>query len=164
MDKLREFLKRNDKVVTVAVGVLVVAIAGWAILTHGPSQTATDQAGEGTFFTTDDGATYFKGSADQVPPFDVNGKTAYGAHVGTGDGGVTKVYYLDRFTPKARDVMVRLNTGKPVDPGEMKLLGTGREYKRVGENQWHTFANDGEKKNWLGTIKDSKGKQPYGLW
>ncbi len=75
------------------------------------------------YFTTDDSspdaakAALFTDSADNLPPFQKDGKTAYLACVFTCDGGKTTwVGYLERFTPGKLD-QIR-NNASPTDAAQ----------------------------------------------
>ena len=160
MNNLLEWMKRNQTTLVAVAGVAVVGLVSWAYLRSGGS--GPTELGEGYYFSTDNGATYFKGTADDVSPFDHGGQPACRVHFGLLDGQ-TKVYYLDRFTPKARDVVVRMRNKQPVGPNDMVLLTTGREYKQINESQWHTFDEDAAKANWVNSIKGPNGKTPFGL-
>lgn len=105
--------------------------------------TLTNQA----FFTTDDGQTEFLASADELPPFDHDGKPAYRAWTYTTDGGKTKfVVYLERFTPSAKPrldaEMADYKAGKlrvppSAAPGdvEVKKPGAGNNWVKKSDAQ-----------------------------
>lgn len=101
-----------------------------------------------SFFTDDDGKTWFVDSADRLPPFDHNGKTAVRALLFTcSDHKGEFVGYLERYSEKIRK---RLETsanavaaGKPatlsIASPEVSVFGT--EVKLPGKSVWVGFSN-----------------------
>jgi hypothetical protein len=133
-----------DKHKTAAVASAVVALLAMAVFawrsTSLPAGAAAAEAAQ-SFYSTDDGATFFPAAADLIPPVQVNGKTACRAIVFTCDGGKTKfVGYLERYSPAAkaqleaaRDAMKRGDkNAAPAGPaaGDVEVKKPG------GGNRW----------------------------
>lgn len=96
-----------------------------------------------SFYSDDDGQTFFKDSAFHFPPFDHNGKTAYGALV-FDDGTKQFVGYLCRFTPAAQKALEDAYNNPPAgETGPQAALALaqtpqihdqGMQIKKNGEN------------------------------
>jgi len=102
------------------------------------------------FFTTDDSspaaakAALFADSADNLPPFQKNGKTAYLACVFSCDGGKTTwVGYLLRYTPQGLEQIraATTNTNPSQGLAKFKIGMQGTQVKRPGDGQWTDFNN-----------------------
>jgi hypothetical protein len=92
----------------------VLLIAAVALLAGHYRSSASDNQGDAfsSFYSTDEGQTYFKDSIFKFPPFDYGGKTAYGAFVF--DDGVKRfVGYLFRFTPQAQKQLQDVYSNPP---------------------------------------------------
>jgi hypothetical protein len=102
--------KSTGNKVTVAVGVIAVAVLICSIFlwrNRGPSSGMPKQG----FFTTDDGKTFFEDSAAKIPPFDRDGKPAYGCYIFTDDNGQTKyVGWLYRYTDEGKQRLDQSHT------------------------------------------------------
>lgn len=118
----------------------------------------------GQWFTTDDGATYFVDSSDPVPPFDHNGKPAVIAHMARQDSDHSlKAIYLERFTPQARAVALKIRAKSQVSADELQQLATGHEYKATGESQWRKFNNEMDLAFWARDLVNKQGCGKAGL-
>jgi hypothetical protein len=131
---IRESMNENKGIsVGITVGLIACAIgfAVWYLFLSGGS--AADQPGAKAFFTSDDGKTYFLDMAEKIPPFDHNGKKAYGCSVFTNDGGKTQyVAWLYRYTDEGKKRLERMRASKgremgpsPLECIEVKPAGTG---------------------------------------
>lgn len=91
-----QLVMSNHKAVTFSVAIAVIAgIAFYLLRGSGQPQGMPTQS----FFTTDDGKTFFADASSKIPPFDHDGIPAYGCYVFTDDGGKTKyVGWLYRYT------------------------------------------------------------------
>ena len=134
---LRETLNKHQWIAFVAVGIAVV-IAIWVVIGqfNNGGQIPTQ-----SYFTTDDGATYFADNATKLAPFDVGGKPAYRVIVFRCKDGKNFVGYMERYTDKAKQLIKQANAtpkGKaPENINEMMAISvTGREYKRPGDKEW----------------------------
>jgi hypothetical protein len=121
---------RSGLVLIVLAGVgLFVFLASWT------ADPAGDPSGNYLFFSSDDGRSWFKAPATNVPPFDHDGKQAHLAFVWTADGGKTQfVSHLLRYTPAG---LLKMRThlsgqsGGPLDA--LVRVGAESEVKRPGE-------------------------------
>lgn len=135
---LREILNRNPRT-TAAVAVagtiiLLLAVVVWFgrnTADAGGRRTSSDPK---AWYTIDDGRTWFSGAANQIVPFDYQGKRAYRCHVWTCDGGRTEfVSHLERLTETAR----RQLAGKTqFDPLELVPRSLEVKPPLTGEGQW----------------------------
>ena|ERR1700722_20041704 len=127
-----------------AVGTTLALFIAAAVVFHGYfSSAASNRHGDpfSAFYSDDDGQTYFKDSTFKFPPFDHNGKTAYGALVYS-DGDRKFVAYLVRFTPDTKKQLEDAYTNPPGgQTGATAALllmespqihSTGVEIKKVG--------------------------------
>jgi len=124
----REWLNQHPKtamgggcvIAVMAVGFIVVQVmAGRHKYPAGPPES---------YFTVDDGKTFFAASSDNIPPFDYNGQQAVSAYVFQ-CGGQKFVGYMERFTPKFHDFVVA--HGRTPEANKY-----GRELKRPGDAKW----------------------------
>jgi hypothetical protein len=86
-----------------------------------------------SFYSDDDGKTFFVGGFDDVPPFDHDGKQAVRAYVFQ-CGKQQFVGYLERFVPKYHDAVL----AHGITP---EALRYGRELKRPGDAKWIPSGN-----------------------
>lgn len=131
---IREQLNQHQGMtvgVTAGIIVLAIGLAVWYASSSGNANAGgTETTG---FFTDDDGKSFFIDDGRKIPPFDRNGKPAYGCYVFTNDGGKTKyVAWLYRYTEQGRKHLEELRASKggqivpsPFSNIEVKLPGTG---------------------------------------
>jgi hypothetical protein len=93
-----------------------------------------------TYYSDDDGQTYFKDSIYKLAPFDHDGKTASIAVV-IDDGNHVFVGYLERYTPDAKKQIQAALDANPQTPykvlelmGSPAILYGGMEAKLPGSN------------------------------
>jgi hypothetical protein len=124
----REWLNEHPKVAigggvviaVLAIGLIVVQVmAGRHKYPDGPPES---------YFTDDDGKTFFAATSTNVPPFDHNGRQAVNAYVFQCDGQKF-VGYMERFTPQFHDFVVA--HGRTAEANRY-----GRELKRPGDAKW----------------------------
>jgi hypothetical protein len=141
---LRGYIRARPK------GVAAVILGGVAICAYyAYTQTAASSPRGGpatvAFASIDDGKTYFETSAENLPPFPHQGKTAYEAVVFTCNNGKPPfVGYLRRYS-EAVKTSIRASHAK-IDatgrPGAATwAFSDGVEIKRPGDNAW-IRAND----------------------
>ena len=106
---LRRKLNDNPMITAAVVGVVII-LAIWAIYHFsggGPG------GGAGSFYSVDNGASWFSRKTDDLPPFDYDGKEAVRAHIYTcGEGGKEFVGYLEKYAPEAKKVLMDFRTAK----------------------------------------------------
>ena len=134
---IRETLNKNPSITTgVTIGIIVVALLAivWQMWSSRPNIGNLK-----SFYTVDDGKTWFEDAATKNPPFDYKGQPAVRAYVfKCGDNGQAFVAYMERFTP---DALKKLEaaTANPAqtDPMAMEnLYTTGMEIKKPGGAKW----------------------------
>ncbi len=133
---LREIANQKKGLTTaIAIAMVVVAVGVLAWQITGGFTQAADQAQ--SFFSDDDGKTFFAADASKLPPFDHNGKEAVKAHVYTcDDGKTTFVGYLERYTPEAT---AKLNAARNTDKYDQvveEVFVNGTELKKPGDAKW----------------------------
>jgi hypothetical protein len=134
---IRETLNKNPSITTgVTIGIIVIAIAAivWQMMSGRPNINNIQ-----SFYTVDDGATWFADKAIKNPPFDHDGQQAVRCYVfKCGDKGKEFVGYMERFTS---DALKKMEDAKAhpdnSDPMLMEdLYTTGMEVKRPGNGKW----------------------------
>ena len=107
---LRETINKNPKQATAITGGLI-AVAFLLIIWQ-----ACSGGGGGvgqSYYTVDDGKTYFVDASNKIPPFAKDGKEAVRAHFFTCDGGKTSfVGYLEKYDPQTKKMMEDALSGK----------------------------------------------------
>jgi hypothetical protein len=137
---LRDAISRNPRTgAAAAVGLLLAGIT--IIFLQMPRRSAAADHAQ-SFFTVDDGKTWFADSATNLAPFDKDGKLAVRAHVYRCADGTKFVNYLERFKPDAKRTLENLSTPDPsrkVSPDFNAIRNAytgGREVKRPGDANW----------------------------
>jgi hypothetical protein len=144
----REWLNQHPKV-TVIGGCVVAALAVGLIVVQVMAGKHKYPTGvPDSYFTVDEGKTYFTASSSNIPPFDYKGQTAVSAYVFQ-CGSQTFVGYLERFTPKFHDYAV----AHGITPEALRF---GREVKRPGDSKW-LACNDMQKEAALEDVKCPNG-------
>jgi hypothetical protein len=136
---IRETLNKNPSITTgVTIGIIVVALI--AIIYQAFFYGRPNLSPPRSFYSTDDGKTWFDAEADKIPPFDHNGAQAVRVFVfRCGEKGTPFVGYMERYTPEAAKKMAELSTaGSTDDPMVMEQLQmTGVEIKKPGDAKWY---------------------------
>jgi hypothetical protein len=140
---LRTLLNQNR---AAKITLSICAVAAVAVVV-GMQFRSADAVGDGKhiFITLDDGKTLVLHDADQLPPFEFQGKTAYQANVFTSDGKTRFVGFLQRYTPQGKRMMEetrKKNQGSSSQnnsramPSFNAALLDGIEIKRPGDKDW----------------------------
>ena len=134
---IRETLQSRGRGVIVAI-VLIVASLLITIYYRPPKTPGLNS--DVTFYSDDDGQTYFKDSIYKLAPFDHNGKTANIAVVCT-DGKQNFVGFLERYTPDTRKRLQEVYDANPTERYKtLDLMASpvvsleGMEVKLPGKN------------------------------
>lgn len=141
----RDVINRNPLIVMGAAALVVVVAVIWSAMSLFGGSSSSGFGGQNLdrgYFTSDDGATYFEDSIENLPPFDKDGKTAVRAHVFTCNRGKDRfIGYLERYRTDVKQKLIELNK----DPTNMEnamarsgLMMSGVEVKKPGEppNKW----------------------------
>jgi hypothetical protein len=129
----------------VAVGVVLLALASIIVARQFWPEKKADLSQ--TYFTDDDGATWFTDSEYLVPPVDHGGKPAVFAQIYSyANGSKTFCAYMTRYTPEAKKqlegaISAAVKNGKPPASVELfqdrRFLETAIEVKKPGaDNKW----------------------------
>jgi hypothetical protein len=158
---IRESLQKNRKASLTAAVIMILLAGGIAVDYFWPTTTRVDPTK--SFYSDDDGTTYFTDSVFRFPPFDHNGKTAFAAMIAE-SGGHHFVGYLMRYTPEARKQLQQkyddaMSNGLPVQQavgGLMTELAGEMEVKLPGNDQpWISRAQVGRL-----NVRSQDGKLP----
>ena len=141
---LRDKLNDNPRITTGITIALIVVVLGYILyntMSGGPGG-APAPAPNLSFYTVDDGATWFADDATRIPPFEHKGKQAVRARVYKCDGKVF-VNHLERFTPEAQKRMQAL-AARSAGGDAMPAETVGLEVKSPGGgDQWVAMTHPG---------------------
>lgn len=130
---IRETINKNPKQTT-AITAGIIALAFIVILWQ-----ACGGGGGGvgqSYYSIDDGRTFFVDASNKIPPFKKDGKDAVRAHVFTCDGGKTKfVGYLEAYSPQDKKMMEDAMSGKAPPAAYAGYSGQAM-VKKPGQPQW----------------------------
>jgi hypothetical protein len=135
---IRETLNKNQQyttIATIAIIVIAIGIIIWQMMPERPIRVVTK-----SYYTIDDGKTYFADTADKLAPYDKDGKEAVRAHVFQCGSGEPFVGYLEKLDPRVKDKLDAFfadpkNKGKMM-PGQIEAEESGRMVKRPGDAKW----------------------------
>lgn len=125
---IREWMNQHRGVATGLVSAVVLLAVGLIVVQVMASRKKYPSESPDSFFTVDDGKTYFTASSDNIPPFDYKGQQAVHAYVFESNGK-RFVGYLERYTPEARSAIL---AGKRTPQVER----FGRQLKKPGAGEW----------------------------
>lgn len=106
---LRETINKNPKQTTaITAGIIAVAflLIIWQACSGGGGGVGQ------SYYTIDDGKTYFVDASNKIPPFMKDGKEAVRAHVFVCPGGQPFVGYLEKYSPQDKKMMEDAIAGK----------------------------------------------------
>jgi len=128
---------QNQKNVTIAIAVLAIAGATVAIAFEMKSSPVVRI--KQTYYSDDDGQTYFLDDVDKLVPFDHNGKQACQAYVFKSSNGTVFVGYLARYTDQAKARLQELRSHLDGEVGQeiLDTISAGTEVKRPGDANWY---------------------------
>ena len=134
---LRETLNRNPAITTGAtIAIIVVALIYISLQMFGSGRPPISTKG---YFTTDDGATKFADSLDNLPPYIHNGKQAVRVYVFKCSDGKEFVAYLERYTPEAKKILEKSRETAKANPQDIMareaafsmVVQNGKEAKKA---------------------------------
>ena len=140
---IRESIQRYQGITG---GVAALVIVGATVWIYSSSRSGSEQQllTTRTFYTVDEGKTWFVEDAERVPPFDHNGQSAVRVRLFQGKDGKPFAGYLERYTPDAAKRLEAAKRGDYAAAGipqgrpmlslaeEMAISGT--EVKKPGPN------------------------------
>ena len=100
---VREWMDTHRGATTAIVVLLVLLAVGAIVAQVMANRKAYPSGMPDSYFTIDDGKTFFVAGSENIPPFDYKGQPAVHAYVFQ-CGGKKFVGYMDRYTPEARSV------------------------------------------------------------
>lgn len=132
---IREKLNQNAGLsmgVTIALIVIALVVIISQLRPRKPAGVTSKM-----WFTTDDGATWFKDDASKAPPWDKDGKQAVQAYVYKCPKGKAFVTYLRRYTPAALEMFqVDIKAGFAPRMSEEVVGYQNVEIKKPGDKEW----------------------------
>jgi hypothetical protein len=136
---IRETLNKNQTFTTgatIAIIVIAIGVIVWQLMPESPPRIMTK-----SYYTIDDGRTWFEDSSDKIVPFDKDGKEAVRAHLfRCGENGEKFVGYLEKLDPRIKAQLDEFksnpaNKGR-IMPGQIEAEEGGRLVKRPGDKNW----------------------------
>jgi hypothetical protein len=135
---IRETLNKNQNITTIGTIVIIVIAIGvivWQLMPPSMPNIVSK-----SYYSVDDGKSYFEAPADKIVPYDHEGKEAVRAHVFQCGSEPPFVGYLEKLDPKVKAKLDEFhadpkNKGK-VMPGQFEEEENGRLVKRPGDKTW----------------------------
>ena len=125
---IREWIDQHRGVTVGLISGIVLVAVGFIVAQVLANRKAYPVASPDSYFTVDDGKSFFVASSDNIPPFDHSGQQAVHAYVFQCNGKQF-VGYMERYTPDARKSIL---AGKR----SPQIERFGREMKRPGAGEW----------------------------
>jgi hypothetical protein len=125
---IREWMNDHRSATTAIVAGIVLLAVGAIVAQVLANRKAYPPSSPDSYFTVDNGKTFFAASSDNIPPFDYKGQQAVHAYVFQCDGKKF-VGYMERYTPEARKSIL---AGKRTP----QIERFGRELKKPGVGEW----------------------------
>jgi hypothetical protein len=132
---------KTHRVATMGVAIGLIILAGVVLWSQRMRNRppGTEPSGK-SWFTVDDGQTFFADDRHKLPPFLRDGKIAYRCVVYTCDNGKTRfVVYLERLTPAAREQAERMMQDLPGVPAS--IMGVEVKKPLTGDRGWVSKAS-----------------------
>ncbi len=123
----------------IIVAIIVILVGYWVIRGMGGSGPVRPTH---AYYTVDDGTSWFSGSADEIAPFQHDGKPAVRAHLYKCADGKEFVGYLERYTDQAKAVLDQFKAdraaGKQITNSQAVAAAEmgGKQVKRPGDKDW----------------------------
>src|SRR3954470_798778 len=104
----------GKRLIVAAAVILVVVILFALVWWGGAAGLGSGKTrGAQSWFTADDGKTWFADDLNKLPPFEKNGRTVSRVYLFSCDGGKTVfVGYLERFTPEGKRALQTILNSK----------------------------------------------------
>lgn len=154
----------HGKLVYATLGGLAVLVALLVMWSPWKADPTVAGATGKSFFSVDDGATWFADDAAKIAPFMHDGKEAARVYVFRYGNDKPFVNHLERFKPAAKKFLEDLHSPSHLGPPDVAALKdtglSGREVKRPGDKAWTNCA-DIRAAGAISTPKSSKdGAEP----
>ena len=118
---LRETLNRNPAITTgVTIAIIIAALIWIFTMNFGGRPNVGVQTQ--SYFTTDDGATWFADDVQQLPPFQKDGKDAVRVYIFKCSDGKPFIAYLERYTPEAKRIITEARARQKANPQDMMAM------------------------------------------
>jgi hypothetical protein len=130
---IRETMNENPRLTVGIVCTIALVATGFVVMQVLAGRRTFPSKSPNSFYTIDDGKTFFVASSDNIPPFEHEGKQAVHAIVFE-CSGKQFVGYLERYTPESRQAIL---AGK----GSPTIETYGRELKKPGGKVWVKSGN-----------------------
>jgi hypothetical protein len=127
---LRDQINQKPAIAAGVVGGIILLLIGLMIF-HFRSGNASAISGAQSYYTIDDGKTWFADAWEKVPPFDYDGGQAVRCYLFKTASSGPFVGYLECYSQKVHDNL----TGTVKSPIPVDIVG-GTLVKRPGEKNW----------------------------
>jgi hypothetical protein len=130
-------MNENPAITTVVTVVIMLAALGYIISRFMGHGNPAPKIPTTSYFSDDDGKTWFIDDAKNIPPFDHNGKIAYRAVLFKCMDGKPFVERLECFDDEAKTkIQEDIQAGKPALAAEYQFAARGMKIKRPGDTKW----------------------------
>ena len=124
-----EWANQHPKITFSVVGACVVIAVTSIVVEVMASHREYPSRPPDSYFTIDDGKTFFVDSSANIPPFEYEGQPAVHAYVFE-CSGKRFVGYMERYNTEVKNM---LDAGKPLTA---EMTRFGREMKKPGDSVW----------------------------
>ncbi len=126
---IREWSNQHPKVTFSVIGACVLVAIASIVVEVRANHRGYPTSAPNSYFTVDDGKTFFVDSSDNYPPFDYKGQQAVHAYVFE-CSGKRFVGFLERYNDSVKQMLA---AGKPLTA---EMVRFGRELKKPGDTVW----------------------------
>jgi hypothetical protein len=135
---VRETLNRHPRITAGVIAVILLAAVCF-FWSSGIGGSGAGTSGTLSYFSIDDGKSWFADDAKKIPTFQKGGKDAVRAYVYKCPDGTKFVSHLERYTPEAKK-MLEASSGSRSQSTDLTALqriqSTGIEVKAPGQPNW----------------------------
>jgi hypothetical protein len=128
---LRDQINQKPAIASVLIVGLILFLLGMIVIQLRGNRPLSGPSGMQSYFTTDDGRTWFADAAEQIPPFDHNGLPAVRCYVFETANSANFAGYLETYTQQIHDELTGVtHVAGPVN------TEAGSFVKRPGDKNW----------------------------
>lgn len=129
---IRESINGRPVVTLIVAIIMTGAALAYLFMPHGPRQAKLPGK---SYYSDDDGKTWYIDSATNIPPYDHNGKQAVRAYLYKCADGKPFVQRLEQFDDAAKEA-IELQIKQGAGALEAQLRTIGVKLKRPGDANW----------------------------
>jgi hypothetical protein len=139
---VRDLINKHQKTTLIIVPFLILAAISFIYYSNARPNPAGRRVTT-NYFSDDDGQTFFSSAADQIPPFDHDGKPAVRAYVFKDDGGQPFIGYLEKYSDDTKQKLAAL-MNDPANNAQAiaDLMTSSALVKKPGDSAWQKRFSD----------------------